>query len=153
MLCLKSWASLIAHLVKNLPAMQETPVQFLGWEDCWRRGRLPTPVFLGFPRDSASKECVCNGDLGSIPELGRSLGDGKGYPLQYSGLKNSMDCIVHGVTKSQAQLSNFHCHFMESDCLSSNLLSHWWIESLTSVLDHLYIYTLSIVSVWGGNMY
>ena len=84
MLCLKSWASLIAHLVKNLPAMQETPVQFLGWEDCWRKGRLPTPVFLGFPRDSASKECVCNGDLGSIPELGRSLGEGVGYPLQYS---------------------------------------------------------------------
>ena len=40
-------------------------------------------------------------DLGSIPGLGRSLGEGKGYPLHYSGLENSMDCIVHGVTKSQ----------------------------------------------------
>ena len=47
------------------------------------------------------------GDLGSIPGLGRSPGEGKGYPLQYSGLDNSMDCIVHGVTKSQTQLSDF----------------------------------------------
>ena len=50
---------------------------------------------------SDSKESTCNmGDLGSIPELGRSLGEGKGYPLQYSGLENSMDCIVHGVAES-----------------------------------------------------
>ena len=48
------------------------------------------------------------GDLGSIPGLERSPGEGKGYPLQYSGLKNSMDCIGHGVTKSQTQLSDFH---------------------------------------------
>ena len=48
------------------------------------------------------------GDLDLIPGLGRSPGEGKGYPLQYSGLENSMDCIVHGVTKSQTQLSNFH---------------------------------------------
>ena len=46
------------------------------------------------------KESTCNaGDLGSIPELGRSPGEGNSYPLQYSGLENSMDCIVHGVTK------------------------------------------------------
>ena len=48
------------------------------------------------------------GDLGSIPGLGRSPGEGKGYPLQNSGLENSMDCILHGVTKSQTQLSDFH---------------------------------------------
>ena len=49
-----------------------------------------------------SKVSACNvGDLGSIPGLGRSRGEGKGYPLQYSGLENSMDCIVHGVAKSQ----------------------------------------------------
>ena len=48
----------------------------------------------GFPFGSAGKEAACNeGDLGSIPGLGRSPGDGKGYPLQYSGLENSMDCI------------------------------------------------------------
>ena len=50
------------------------------------------------------------GHLGSIPGLGRSPGEGKGYPLQYSGLKNSIDCIVHGVAKSQIGLSDFHIH-------------------------------------------
>ena len=49
--------------------------------------------------------------LGLIPELGRSLGEGKGYPLQYSGLENSTDCIVYGVTKIQTQLCDFHFHF------------------------------------------
>ena len=89
--------------------MQETLVQFLGLEDHWRKDRLPTPVFLGFPYGSAGKESTCNvGDLGSIPGLGRSVGEGKGYQPQYSGLKNSMDCIVHGVTKSRTRLSNFH---------------------------------------------
>ena len=59
---------------------------------------------------SAGKESTRNeGDLGSIPGLGRSPGEGKGYSLQYSGLENSMDCIVHGVTKSRTRLSN--CHF------------------------------------------
>ena len=51
----------------------------------WRRDRLPTPVFLGFPCGAAGKESTCNaGDLGLIPGLGRSPGEGKGYPLQYS---------------------------------------------------------------------
>ena len=83
----------------------------------WRRDRLPTRVFLGFPCGSAGKEFAHNaGDLGLIPGLGsspglgRSPGEGKGYPLQYSGLENSMDCIVHGVTKSQTRLNDFHTH-------------------------------------------
>ena len=55
------------------------------------------------------KESAFNvGDLGSIPGLGRPSGEGKGYSLQYSGLENSMDCIVHGVAKSQVRLSDFH---------------------------------------------
>ena len=63
---------------------------------------------MGFPCGSDGKESACNvGDLGSIPGLGRSPGEGKGYPLQHSGLENSMDCIVHGVTKSRTQLSNW----------------------------------------------
>ena len=71
--------------------------------------RLPTPVFLGFPGGSAGKESACNaGDLCSNPRLGRSTGEGNSYPLQYSGLENSMDCVVHGVTKSQTRLSDFH---------------------------------------------
>ena len=56
---------------------------------------------LGFPGGSAGKESACNaGDLGLISGLGRFPGEGKGYPLQYSGLENSMDCTVHGVAKS-----------------------------------------------------
>ena len=56
----------------------------------------------GFPDSSAGKESTRNaGDLGSIPGLGRSPGDGKGCPLQYSGLENSMHCMVHGVAKSR----------------------------------------------------
>ena len=73
---------------------------------CWRRDRLPSPVFLGFPCGSAGKESACNaGDLGLIPGLGRSPGEGNGHPVQYSGLENSMDCIAHGVSKSETQLS------------------------------------------------
>ena len=64
---------LIAQLGKNPPAMWETPVQILGQEE---------------------------GDLGSIPGLGRHPGKGKGYPLEYSGLENSMGRIVHGVAES-----------------------------------------------------
>ena len=57
----------------------------------WRRGRLPTPVFLGFSSGSRGKESACStGDLGLIPGLGRSPGEGKDDPLQYFGLENSM---------------------------------------------------------------
>ena len=56
---------------------------------------------MGFPCGSAGKESTCNaGDLGSTSGLGRSPGEGKSYPLQYSELENPMDCIVHGVAKS-----------------------------------------------------
>ena len=55
---------------------------------------------LGFLCGSAGEESACNmGDLGSVPGLGRSPGEGKGYPVQYSGLENSMDCRVHGVAE------------------------------------------------------
>ena len=73
---------------------------------------LTTPAFWGFPCGSAGKESTCNaGDLGLILGLGRSPGEGKGYPLwpgEFSGLENSMGCIVHGVAKSWTQLSDFH---------------------------------------------
>ena len=76
-------ASLIAQLVKNLPAMQETLAQFLGQEDPMEKGQgIPTPVYLGFPCGSAGKESPCYaGDLSSIPGLGRSPGEENGYPL------------------------------------------------------------------------
>ena len=57
-------------------------------------------------------QLVKNLPLGSIPGVGRSPGEGNGYPLQYSGLENSRDCIVHGVTKNQTRLSNFHFHYV-----------------------------------------
>ena len=68
-----------------------------------------TNIRKGFPDRSVGKEFACNvGDLGSIPRLGRSPGEGKGYQLQYSCLENSIDCLVHGVTKSLTWLSHFH---------------------------------------------
>ena len=64
---------------------------------------------MGFTCGSAGKESSYNaGDLGLIPGLERSPGEGKGFPLQYSGLENSMDCTVHWVAKSQTRLSDFH---------------------------------------------
>ena len=126
-------ASLIAQWVKKPPAMQEMPVWFLGQEyplDIhWRRYRLPTLVFLGFPGGSAAKESACNSDLGSIPGLGRSPGEGKGYPLQYSGLEKSMDCIVHRVPKSWTGQSDFH--FLEKEVATHSRILAWkipWME-------------------------
>ena len=93
-------ASLVAQLAKP-PAMQETL--------CWKRHRLPTPVFLGFPGGFAGEESACNvRHLGLFPGLGRFPGEGNCYPLQYCGLENSMDCIVYGVAKSWTRLSHFH---------------------------------------------
>ena len=84
-------------------------------------------LYLGFSCGSAGKESACNaGDLGLIPGLGISPGKGKGYPLQYSSLENSMDCIVHGVTKSQTRLSDFHFLFIFGERRNrfSNLVKH-----------------------------
>ena len=82
---------------------------------------------LCFPCGSAGKESTCNvGDLGSIPGLGRSPGEGKGYPLQYSGLENSMDYIVHGPQRVRHDWVNFTSHFdskSESRAVSSPMLS------------------------------
>ena len=64
-----------------------------------------------FPVSSVGKESTCNvRDLASVPGLGRSPGEGRGYPLQYPGLENSMDGMVHGVAKSQTCLSDFYFH-------------------------------------------
>ena len=93
--------------------------QFDSWvgKILWRRDRLPTPVFWGFPCGSAGKESPFNaGDLASIPGLARCSEEGEGYPLQYSHLENSMDCIVMG---SQSQT-----------WLSLSLLLHKWFITL-----------------------
>ena len=68
-------------------------------------------IHVGLPHDSAGEESACNaGDLGSIPGLGRSPGEGKGCALQDSGLENPLDSKFHGVTKSRTRLSDFHFH-------------------------------------------
>ena len=109
------WPHLVAHGTLVLcpgikPLLLALEAQNL---NCWTTREVPKlPAFLqnkGFPDSSAGKKSACNtGDLGSIPGLGRSPGEGKGYPLQYSGLENSMDCIVLGVVKSLTVLSDFH---------------------------------------------
>ena len=87
MLVVKKEASLVAQLVKSLPAVQETPVLFLGREDLLEKVRLPARVFLGFLGGSDGEESVHSaGEPGLILGLGRSPGEGKGYPLQYSCL-------------------------------------------------------------------
>ena len=96
------WTSLVAQMVKNPPAMQEPWLNSWDWKIPWRRDRLPTPVFLGFPGGSDGNESICNaGDLGLIPGLGRSPGGGHGNPLQYSDLENP-----HG-QRSLASYSSF----------------------------------------------
>ena len=94
-------------MVKNMPAMQEAPVRFLGWEDAWEKGyTYPRQYFGGFSVGSDVKEFICNtGDLRLISESGRCPGEENGYHLQHSCLENSMDrggwqAAVHGVFKS-----------------------------------------------------
>ena len=100
----------------------------------------PTPEFLGFLCGSAGKESACNvGDLGSIPGLGKSLGEGKGYPLQYSSLENSMDCTVREL-QSQIQLSDFHLftyrcglklNIQKTKIMASGPITSWEIDGET----------------------
>ena len=112
----------------------------------WKREELPTPVFLGFPCSSAGKESACNaGYLSSICELGRSPGEGKGYPLQYSGVENSMDCIVYGVTKGQTRLSYFH-FFLKESALLPHHPQHSGVYMVPTLLS---LHTLLVLD-WAG---
>ena len=101
------WVFLVAQLVKNLPAMQETRFNSQVGKIPWRRDRLLTSVFLGFPGGSFGKESACNaGDLGLIPGLGRPPGRGHDNPLQYScleypcGQRNLVGCSPWGHKES-----------------------------------------------------
>ena len=95
-----NWTERFNQLGSNIWKIPESKI--------WIYHGLAT-ISLGFPGGSAGKESAWNmGDLGSIPRLGRSPGEGNSYPLQYSGLENSMDCTVHGVTKSWTQLNDLH---------------------------------------------
>ena len=96
---------------------------------------------MGFPENSVGKESACNAvvDAGSILGSGRSAGEEKGYPLQYSGLENSMDCIVRGVTKSQTWLRDFHS-------FTFTLVKNWENQNMASqVLLSLFV---KLISVW-----
>ena len=119
---------------------------------CWRKDRLPTPVFLGFPCGSVGKESACNvGDLSSISGFGRSTGEGKGYPLQYSGLENSMDCIVHGVAKSWTWLSYFHFHSLwPYETQLARLLCPWY-DSVKKTGVCCYVLLQGIFPTQGSN--
>ena len=114
----------------------------------------PVSLLVGFPCGSAGKQSACNaGDLGSIPELGRSPGEGKGYPLQYSGLENLMDrgawgATVHRVAKSQTWLKRLSTH-LKINCLSSSnkLFSHLFISMW------IYIHCIILVKIkYSSNM-
>ena len=104
------WASLVAQVEKNVPAMQETPVRFLGREDHWRRDRLPTPVFLGFLGGSDGKESTCNvGNPDSILGLERSPEEGMATHSSILAWRIPIDrgawrAIVHGVANSRKWL-------------------------------------------------
>ena len=133
-------------MVKNLPALQET----LGWEDLLQKDRLGLPLWEEGKEFPAGKEFTCNArDLCSIPGLGRSHGDGKGYPLQYSGLENSMDWIVHRVAKSQHDWVTFTftllCVHALHTCLHTclNLFQAFFI-----FITNLLVYTRVNTTLW-----
>ena len=112
--------SLLGHLDKCLPI----------WRNCFHL----VWGFVGFPCGSAGKQSACNArDLRLIPELGRCPGKGTGYPLKYSGLENSMDCIVHGVAKSRIRLSDFHFH------LGFILFAEFLFLSLWNTIRHYFL--------------
>ena len=98
---------------KVIPCLESSENFKMEISDGWFRAWDGLIMKEGFPGSSADKESACNEeDLVSISGLGRSPAEEKGYPLQYSGLENSTDCIVHGVANSQTQLSDFHFHLI-----------------------------------------
>ena len=128
------WASL-RHTAMVCNWLIHSFWSFLSTEGIWvslqTLNKLLVYKLQGFPGSSDDKEFTCNvGDLGSIPVLGRSPGEGIGYPLQYSGLENSMDrgawqATVHGVSKSQARLSDFRFFFHISFRVVTLCLIHY----------------------------
>ena len=90
-------------------------------------------MLQSFAGGSPGKESACNAkDLGLIPGLGSSPGEGKDYPLQHSGLENSVNCIVHGVAKSWTLLSNFHFTSLHSSIFAWKIL---WTEGPSELLS------------------
>ena len=95
--------------------------------------------------NQAVKGSACNaGDLGSIPGLGRSPGEEKGSPLQYSGLESSIDCIVHGVAKSWSRLGDFHFQIRRIRAVNGGFPGKHWAQEK-------YLLLQTIWKVWGHN--
>ena len=114
------------------------PEQLSSWSRSWTFPSLvPCTHYQGFPWGSAGKESACiAGDLGLIPGLWRSPGEGKGYTLQYSGLENSIEYTVRGVAKSRTRLSDVHfthvlCPLLCHPELHADFHSLTWEQSLT----------------------
>ena len=181
------WLYMVAFVKKNKNKKFQEPLQDQACS--WHRASVLNPAtplsacchtiiymeiinLLGFPGGSASEESACNaGDLGLIPELGRSPGEGNSYLLHYSGLENSMDCIVHGVAKNRTQLSDFHFDFVSllqllhsttlwytkgisAVCYCKITQNLWWYRSVQVLLSikqlqftHLYDKLLTMVRV------
>ena len=96
------------------------------------------------------KESTCKvGDLGSVPELGRFPGEGKGYPIQYSGLEKSMDYRVHGVSKIWTWLSNFHFHFLVKVGCFYPIIAKWNSDDKTVWLSKPNISTIYCFALYG----
>ena len=135
--------SLVSQLVKNLQCRRHW-FKFWVTKIAWRRDRLPTIVFFGLPGGSYGKESTCNvGDLGSIPGLGRSPGEGNGNPLQYSclehphgqrslvsyspwGYKESDMTEQHNVQHSTMCRESILCHM---ELLNQTQWGRYWISS------------------------
>ena len=104
----EAWRAVVHGVAKSQTWLND-------WTELYSKGnciQCSVVAYMGFPCGSSGKESTCNAeDLGSIPGLGRYLGEGKGYQLQYLSRENSMDCIVHEVAKSWTWLSDFHVHF------------------------------------------
>ena len=176
--CLRSWYFLIFHSdILYLSMSLFSSIVLALWNFLnLRRGQFSLFYFfgiiiciftltLGFPGGSAGKESACNvGDLGSIPGVGRSPGEGKGYPLQYSGLENSMNCIVSGIAKSWTRLSNFHfsllCFTLRTGSLFSSILILYfltliffffmWIFQFFNILFYWVFFSFHIFSMFYG---
>ena len=130
--------------------MQETPVRFLGQEDLLEKGQATHSSILGLPWCFSWERfhLQCRRP-GLIPGLGRSPGAGKGYPLQYSGLENSLDYIVHGIAKSQTQLSDFHFHMSIELVMPSNhlILCHPLLHLALNLSQHQHLSSESALRI------
>ena len=136
--CFKTSGDLFLHL-KSFSAFFTSYLPYPGLSKCL----ILQPVMcMGFPGGSAGKESTCNvGDLGSIPALGRSPGEGNGYPLQYSGLENSMDCTVMGLRR------------VRHDCATFTFMHLGALEFLSCPSCPTWLWKTSLVSLFPGTSY